>query len=46
MVVNNVGIIVKEQQMRAGINQLDLENLPKGIYRLKSGLEVVSFVIQ
>ena len=45
-VINISGSIVLQKNMKANGDVLPLENLPKGVYRIKAGSENTSFVIQ
>lgn len=44
-VYNNIGVLVKQQKLQAGINNVDLSKLPKAVYRLHLNGESTSVVI-
>ena len=43
---NTSGMIVREVNGRAGIQQVNVEFLPKGIYYLKAGTETIRVLVQ
>jgi hypothetical protein len=45
-VFNNIGAVVLQKQLQAGVHSLSMETLAKGIYRIKAGDETIQFVIQ
>ncbi len=45
-VYNSAGAIVMRKNLQAGTQQLELDQLPKGIYQIKAGDETISFIKQ
>jgi hypothetical protein len=45
-VFNSTGILMLEQQGKAGVQSLDLQTLPKGLYYLQAGKETVRLMLQ
>jgi hypothetical protein len=45
-VFNSTGILMLEQQGKAGVQSLDLQTLPKGLYYLQAGKETVRVILQ
>lgn len=44
-VYNGAGAVVLQKQLPAGVHQLSLQQLSKGLYRIKAGAETEAFVI-
>ncbi len=44
-IFNCVGKLVMVKELQPGIQQLNLENLPSGIYRIRAATETLSFII-
>ncbi|XZF16231.1 T9SS type A sorting domain-containing protein [Chitinophagaceae bacterium MMS25-I14] len=45
-VYNSMGVLVMTKELSVGVNQVNMQSFPRGVYMIKSGNETVSFVMQ